>query len=823
MKRVIPKVKQIMNSSFDIAKEFNDVNVRPEHILLSILRDNNNMGVKTLLSMNVDTKKLIVRLQFNCQQNIVPRVQKKYNILPLNKDSTEIINNSDNEAVSLNSEFIDLNHLILSMLNSKSDIASLLNDFEVDYNSFKQKIKELSIMASYEGDEQESSPIEPEKKKYSKTSSKTPILDNFSKDITVSAEEGKIDPVIGRDDEIQRVAQILSRRKKNNPVLIGDPGVGKTSIIEGLALKIKEGKAPRTLIGKRIVSLDLSSLVAGTKYRGQFEERMKSILDELLGNKDVILFIDELHTIVGAGNSSGSLDASNIFKPAMARGDLQIIGATTLDEFRENIEKDGALTRRFQQVMINPTSPEDTITILNNIKGKYEDYHKVEYSKEAIDECVKLAERYITDREFPDKAIDILDEAGARAQVVIKPPKEIVELEKKLVDLKEKKLTVVKTQEFEKAALLRDQERILNEDLEKTKKLWEVQLNHKRSLVDESSITEVVSMMTGIPLKKVSTREGLRLLDMEKELDNKVIGQNEAVEKIAKALRRNRVGIKNPKRPIGSFIFLGPTGVGKTYLAKLLAEYMFDSEDSLIRIDMSEYMEKHAISRLVGAPPGYVGHEDGGQLTEKVRRKPYSVILFDEIEKAHPDTFNILLQMLDDGQMTDGLGRKINFKNCLIIMTSNIGVRHLEDFGTGIGFSTQSKSVVIEEEKKSIIDKELKKKFAPEFINRLDDIIIFNSLKQEDIHKIVEIELKKLEKRVKEIGYVLKINSSVKEYLGKEGYDEKFGARPLNRAIQKFIEDPVSEEILRNEVKENDVIKISFDKIKDKIVIKIGK
>lgn len=823
MKRVIPKVKQIMNSSFDTAKEFNDVNVRPEHILLSILRDNNNMGVKTLVSMNVDIKKLIVKLQFNCQQNIVPRVQKKYNILPLNKESTEIINNSDNEAVSLKSEFIDLNHLILSMLNSKSDIASLLNDFEVDYNSFKQKIKELSIMASYEGDEQESSPIEPEKKKYTKTSSKTPILDNFSKDITVSAEEGKIDPVIGRDDEIQRVAQILSRRKKNNPVLIGDPGVGKTSIIEGLALKIKEGKAPRTLIGKRIVSLDLSSLVAGTKYRGQFEERMKSILDELVGNRDVILFIDELHTIVGAGNSSGSLDASNIFKPAMARGDLQIIGATTLDEFRENIEKDGALTRRFQQVMVNPTSPEDTITILNNIKGKYEDYHKVEYSKEAIEECVKLAERYITDREFPDKAIDILDEAGARAQVVVKPPKEIVELEKKIGELKEKKLTVVKTQEFEKAALLRDQERILNEDLEKTKKLWEVQLNHKRSLVDESSITEVVSMMTGIPLKKVSTKEGLRLLDMEKELGDKVIGQNEAVEKIAKALRRNRVGIKNPKRPIGSFIFLGPTGVGKTYLAKLLAEYMFDSEDSLIRIDMSEYMEKHAISRLVGAPPGYVGHEDGGQLTEKVRRKPYSVILFDEIEKAHPDTFNILLQMLDDGQMTDGLGRKINFKNCLIIMTSNIGVRHLEDFGTGIGFSTQNKSVVVEEEKKSIIDKELKKKFAPEFINRLDDIIIFNSLKQEDIHKIVEIELKKLEKRVKEIGYVLKINSSVKEYLGKEGYDEKFGARPLNRAIQKFIEDPVSEEILRNEVKENDVIKISFDKVNNKILIKIGK
>ena len=823
MKGVVAKVKKIMNTSFEIAKEFNDVSVRPEHILLSILKDSNNLGVKILKKMNVDVRKLTVKLELSCQQNITPRIKKKYNILPLSKESTEIINNSENECNKVGGELIDLNHIILSMLNSKSEVNSLLNEFEIDYNSFNKKSKELSIMANYEDDEQESGSSESERKKYTKTNGKTPILDNFSKDITNAAEEGKIDPVIGRDEEIQRVAQILSRRKKNNPVLIGDPGVGKTSIIEGLALKIKEGKAPRTLIGKKIVSLDLSSLVAGTKYRGQFEERMKGILDELINNKDIVLFIDELHTIVGAGNSSGSLDASNIFKPAMARGDIQIIGATTLDEFRENIEKDGALTRRFQQVLVNPTSIEDTIKILNNIKNKYEDHHKVEYTNEAIEECVKMADRYITDREFPDKAIDILDEVGARSQVVVKPPKEIVELEKKISELKDKKINVVKTQQYEEAAKLRDQERSLNEDLEKSKKLWEIQLNHKRTIVDESSVAEVVSMMTGIPLKKISSKESERLLDMENELGEKVIGQKEAVQKIAKSLRRNRVGIKNHKRPIGSFIFLGPTGVGKTYLAKLLTQYMFDNEDSLIRIDMSEYMEKHAISRLIGSPPGYVGHEEGGQLTEKVRKKPYSVILFDEIEKAHPDTFNILLQMLDDGQMTDGLGRKINFKNCLIIMTSNIGIKHLQDFGTGVGFSTKTKVSMVEEEKKSVLEKELKKKFAPEFINRLDDIIVFNSLSKEDINKIVDLEIYKLEKRVKEIGYDLKVSQSAKEYISSEGYDEQFGARPLNRAIQKFIEDPVSEEVLKGVIKENDTIKVNYDKTKETITIKVVK
>ena len=822
MKKVVAKVKKIMNTSFDTAKEFNDVNVRPEHILLSLLKDNNSV-VKTLKKMGIDVNKLIIKIQHTCQQNITPRVQKRYNVLPLSKESTEIIGNAENECDNMGDEFIDLNHIMLSMLNSKSTISTLLNEFDIDYNNFKKNTKQPNIMATFEDDEQGTSNSESEKRKNMKTNTKTPVLDNFSKDITNQADEGKIDPVIGRDEEIKRVAQILSRRKKNNPVLIGDPGVGKTSIIEGLALKIKEGKAPRTLMGKRIVSLDISSLVAGTKYRGQFEERMKSILDELIGNKDVILFIDELHTIVGAGNASGSLDASNIFKPAMARGDLQIIGATTLDEFRENIEKDGALTRRFQQVLVNPTSPEDTIKILNNIKSKYEDYHKVEYQQDAIEECVKMADRYITDREFPDKAIDILDEAGARAQVIIKPPKEILDLEKKISDLKEKKLNVVMTQQYEEAAKIRDQERSLNEQLDKSKKLWEVQLNHKRTPVDSSAIAEVVSTMTGIPLKKVSSKEGQRLLDMEKEIGDKVIGQSEAVTKIAKAIRRNRVGIKNPRKPMASIFMLGASGVGKTYLAKLLAEYLFESEDSLIRIDMSEYMEKHSVSRLVGAPPGYVGHEDGGQLTEKVRKRPYSVILFDEIEKAHPDTFNILLQMLDDGQMTDGLGRKINFKNCLILMTSNIGLRQVQDFGTGVGFATKNKTSNVEDDKKSIIDKELKKKFAPEFINRLDDIIIFNTLTQEDISKIVDIELKKLEKRVKEIGYILKVDKSTRDLLSKEGFDERYGARPLGRAIQKYVEDPVSEEVLRVDPKENSTIKVSYDTKKEKIVVKITK
>jgi ATP-dependent Clp protease ATP-binding subunit ClpC len=662
--------------------------------------------------------------------------------------------------------------------------------------------------------------MERPKKKY-KGNSATPILDNFSTDVTKNAEEGKIDPVIGRKDEIQRVAQILSRKKKNNPVLIGNPGVGKTTIIEGLALMIKQGDAPRTLLDKRVVSLDLTSMVAGTKYRGQFEERIKGIMDELKKVDDVILFIDELHTLIGTGASSGSMDAANAFKPALARGEIQIIGATTLDEFRENIEKDGALTRRFQQVLIEPPSIEETKEILQKIANSYETYHKVFYSEETIEECVKLADRYITDREFPDKAIDIMDEVGARSQVNLQPPQEIKDKEEKILKIKQEKNDVVKSQRYEEAAKLRDKEREALEDLNKAKLIWLSELNHKRVEITPEDVTAVVSHMTGIPLNRICEKEGNRLMRMEKDMGDKVIGQKEAVIKIAKSLRRNSVGIRNPKKPIGSFMFLGPTGVGKTHLAKNLANYMFGDEDSLIRIDMSEYMEKHAVSRLIGAPPGYVGHEEGGQLTEKVRRKPYSIILFDEIEKAHSDVYNILLQLLDDGQLTDSLGRKVNFKNCMVIMTSNVGVKKLKDFGAGVGFSTKAKKSSQSAVKDEVLQKELKNHFPPEFLNRLDDVIIFRSLEKEDIGKIVELEIKKLKERVSEIGYDLQINKTAKDYLIEEGYDEEYGARPLTRAIQKFIEDPVSEEILSGGVKEKQTIKVSYSKAKEDIIIKV--
>jgi ATP-dependent Clp protease ATP-binding subunit ClpC len=658
-------------------------------------------------------------------------------------------------------------------------------------------------------------------KKKTKGQTTTPILDNFSTDITKKAEEGKIDPVIGRKDEIQRVAQILSRKKKNNPVLIGNPGVGKTTIIEGLALMIKEGDAPRTLLDMRIVSLDLSSMVAGTKYRGQFEERIKGVMDELKEVDDVILFIDELHTLVGAGNASGSMDAANVFKPALARGELQVIGATTLDEYRQHIEKDGALERRFQKVVVEPPSVEETLEILTKIASSYEDYHKVEYLPETIHECVKLADRYVTDREFPDKALDIMDEVGARSQVNIQPPKEIKDLEKKINDIKDEKNRVVKTQQYEEAAKLRDRERVTLDELDKAKGVWQSELNHKRTVITPEDVMAVVAHMTGIPLNRLSEKEGSRLMKMEKDMGDKVIGQFHAVEKIAKSLRRNRVGIRNPKKPIGSFIFLGPTGVGKTHLAKNLAKYMFGDEEALIRIDMSEYMEKFAVSRLIGAPPGYVGHEEGGQLTEKVRRKPYSIVLFDEIEKAHKDVYNVLLQLLDDGQLTDSLGRKVNFKNCMVIMTSNVGVKKLQDFGVGVGFGTKAKIERQSALKEEVLQKELKNHFPPEFLNRLDDVIIFRSLEKKDIGKIVELEVKKLKERVLEIGFDLQINKTAKDFLIEQGYDEEYGARPLNRAIQKFIEDPVSEEILKGGVKEGQTIKVSFSKAKENIVIKV--
>ena len=657
-------------------------------------------------------------------------------------------------------------------------------------------------------------------KRSKKDASKTPVLDNFCRDISKVAKEGGLDSVVGSKSEIKRVSQILSRRKKNNPILIGDPGVGKTAIVEGLAMLIKEGKAPRILLDKKIFSSDLASIVAGTKYRGQFEERMKAILEELKDNKDIVLFIDEIHTIVGAGNATGTMDAANIFKPALARGEIQVIGATTLDEFRENIEKDGALTRRFQQVLVEQPTIEETKTILENIKGKYEDHHKVRYTDEAIEECVKLSDRYIMDRAMPDKAIDVLDEAGATTNINHEAPENIKKLEQKKDDIIEAKNKVVISQKYEEAAKLRDEEKNLNLELDKAKKEWMDSMDKTRTVVGVELVSEVVSMMSGIPLSKISSQETKRLMTMDTELTGKVIGQDDAVNKVVKAIKRNRLGIKDKTKPIGSFIFLGPTGVGKTYLAKLLTEQIFGDSDAIIRVDMSEYMEKHATSRLIGPPPGYVGYEEGGQLTEKVRRKPYSVILFDEIEKAHDDVFNLLLQLLDEGQLTDGLGRKVNFKNTLIILTSNVGVRELNSFGKDMGFKTNA-SVANEEEKaRSIIEKALKKKFKPEFLNRIDDTVIFNSLKKNDINKIIYNELEKLKSRVKEeLNISLKVNKTAIDYVAEQGYDEAYGARPLNRAIQKHIEDPITDDILSGKFKEGDTIKISFDKKINKIVL----
>ena len=820
MKKVYPKVKKIINKSLEEAKNRGCEEVKLGHLIISMLNDDNNEGTKYLKKLNIDLDKLhtLIELKVGVDGDLEPNKIKVKNI-SLNKETEEIIKNAEDECDKLGEEYINTHHIILSLLNENNFITKIIEKMGVNYKKYSDEISN-SFGNIHNDDDDDDMGMERPKKKY-KGNSATPILDNFSTDVTKNAEEGKIDPVIGRKKEIQRVAQILSRKKKNNPVLIGNPGVGKTTIIEGLALMIKQGDAPRTLLDKRVVSLDLTSMVAGTKYRGQFEERIKGVMDELKKVDDVILFIDELHTLIGTGASAGSMDAANAFKPALARGEIQIIGATTLDEFRENIEKDGALTRRFQQVLIEPPSIEETKEILQKIANSYETYHKVFYSEETIEECVKLADRYITDREFPDKAIDIMDEVGARSQVNLQPPQEIKDKEEKILKIKQEKNDVVKSQRYEEAAKLRDKEREALEDLNKAKLIWLSELNHKRVEITPEDVTAVVSHMTGIPLNRICEKEGNRLMRMEKDMGDKVIGQKEAVIKIAKSLRRNSVGIRNPKKPIGSFMFLGPTGVGKTHLAKNLANYMFGDEDSLIRIDMSEYMEKHAVSRLIGAPPGYVGHEEGGQLTEKVRRKPYSIILFDEIEKAHSDVYNILLQLLDDGQLTDSLGRKVNFKNCMVIMTSNVGVKKLKDFGAGVGFSTKAKKSSQSAVKDEVLQKELKNHFPPEFLNRLDDVIIFRSLEKEDIGKIVELEIKKLKERVSEIGYDLQINKTAKDYLIEEGYDEEYGARPLTRAIQKFIEDPVSEEILSGGVKEKQTIKVSYSKAKEDIIIKV--
>ncbi|MGN6438659.1 MAG: ATP-dependent Clp protease ATP-binding subunit [Agriterribacter sp.] len=824
------QVKEIISFSREEALRLGNDFIGTEHLLLGLIREGENMAVKILKNLNVDLYELRKEVELAVKDKTGKNIAN-INSLPLTKQAEKVIRVTVLEAKALKSPTVETEHLMLSILKNKENIATqILNQFDVDYDLFRNElgmVKSNDVRSEYTDDADDD--FDDEKKSYQQKSksqaanakSKTPVLDNFGRDITRLAEMGTLDPIVGREEEIERVSQILSRRKKNNPILIGEPGVGKTAIVEGLALRIVQRKVSRVLFDKRVVSLDLAALVAGTKYRGQFEERMKAIMNELEKNRDVILFIDEIHTIVGAGGASGSLDASNIFKPALARGELQCIGASTLDEYRMYIEKDGALDRRFQKVLVDPPSVEETIQILNNIKPKYEEYHNVTYSEDAIDACVKLSDRYVTDRLLPDKAIDVMDEVGARVHLKnINVPNEIVELEKKIEDIKHEKNKVVKSQRFEEAASLRDNEKRLQEDLEKAKAHWEEESKHKRYPIDEEAIAEVVSMMTGIPVKRMVQAETEKLRRMAEDLNGAVIGQDEAILKVVKAIQRNRVGLKDPKKPIGTFIFLGPTGVGKTELARALARYMFDSEDALIRIDMSEYMEKFTVSRLIGAPPGYVGYEEGGQLTERVRRKPYSVVLLDEIEKAHPDIYNILLQVLDDGQLTDGLGRKVDFKNTLIIMTSNIGVRQLKDFGEGVGFATAARQQSSEENNKAVIEKALKRTFSPEFLNRIDDVMIFNSLTQEHIFKIIDILMKGVMKRLSNLGFSLELTEEAKTFIAEKGYDQQFGARPLHRAIQKYLEDPLAEEILNMHVKAGDVLIADLDK--EKSVIKFS-
>jgi ATP-dependent Clp protease ATP-binding subunit ClpC len=747
------------------------------------------------------------------------------------------------EAKLYQSSSVSTAHLLLSILKNENDpTTKLLKKLKLDYETVKEEY--LNMITNENTDEnlykdfpknesfddsasQEDSFKEmsnPNNPSRTAKKSKTPVLDNFGRDLTEMAIEGKLDPVVGREKEIERVSQILSRRKKNNPLLIGEPGVGKSAIAEGLALRIIQKKVSRILFNKRVVTLDLASLVAGTKYRGQFEERMKAVMNELEKNDDVILFIDEIHTIVGAGGATGSLDASNMFKPALARGEIQCIGATTLDEYRQYIEKDGALERRFQKIIVEPTNVEETIMILNNIKQKYEDHHNVIYTPEAIEACVKLTNRYMTDRFLPDKAIDALDEAGSRVHITnLEVPQQILDLEKQLEDVRELKTSVVKRQKYEEAAKLRDDEKRIEKDLADAQEQWEIESKNNKIIVTDDHVADVVSMMSGIPVNKIAQTESNKLSKLPEILKTKVIGQDEAVVKIAKSIQRNRAGLKDPNRPIGSFIFLGQTGVGKTQLAKVIAKELFDSEEALIRIDMSEYMEKFAISRLIGAPPGYVGYEEGGQLTEKVRRKPYSVVLLDEIEKAHPDVFNMMLQVLDDGFLTDSLGRKIDFRNTIIIMTSNVGARQLKDFGQGVGFGTAAKVSQADDHAKGIIENALKKTFAPEFLNRIDDVIVFNALEKEHIDLIIEIELKKLLARVIDMGYHLELTQTAKDFIADKGFDKQFGARPLKRAIQKYVEDALAEEIVNSNLEEGDSIKLDLDESGTELKITINK
>jgi ATP-dependent Clp protease ATP-binding subunit ClpC len=822
-----PRVKDVIQYSREEALRLGHDYIGTEHLLLGLIRDGDGVAIKLLKGLTVDTAKLRRAVEDAVKGTIGTNVH--IGSIPLTKQAEKVLKITYLEAKIFKSDVIGTEHLLLSILRDEDNIASqILMQFNVNYEVFKSEVESNKNDVTDEmpgsstgGDDdfkEEDSFTQP--KKVSDIKSKTPVLDNFGRDLTKAAEEGKLDPIVGREKEIERVSQILSRRKKNNPILIGEPGVGKSAIAEGLALRIVQRKVSRVLFNKRVVTLDLASLVAGTKYRGQFEERMKAVMNELEKSPDVILFIDEIHTIVGAGGASGSLDASNMFKPALARGEIQCIGATTLDEYRQYIEKDGALDRRFQKVMVEPATPDETVEILNRIKEKYEEHHGVTYTDEAINACVSLTTRYITDRFLPDKAIDALDESGSRVHLTnIHVPQEILDIEAKIEQIKIEKNKVVRSQKYEEAAKLRDTEKHLLEELDQAKSVWEAETKSKRYTVTEDNVAEVVSMMTGIPVQRVGQADSAKLLAMSDTIASKIIGQEEAIKKLTRAIQRTRAGLKDPKKPIGSFIFLGPTGVGKTELAKELARFMFDTEDALIQIDMSEYMEKFAVSRLVGAPPGYVGYEEGGQLTEKVRRKPYAVVLLDEIEKAHPDVFNILLQVLDEGQLTDSLGRKVDFRNTIIIMTSNIGARQLKDFGQGVGFSTSAKTTQADSHSRGVIENALKRAFAPEFLNRIDDVIVFNSLGKDEIFKIIDIELGFLFGRVNSLGYKIELTLAAKEFIAEKGYDSQFGARPLKRAIQKYLEDPIAEEILKGELTEGDTLMVDFDKETNEIKV----
>ncbi len=838
-----PRVKDVIAFSKEEALRLGHDFIGTEHLMLGLLRDGNGKAVTILNALEVDLNHLRRKVEILSPANPGTGLtgNDKKN-LHLTRQAERALKTTFLEAKLFQSSSINTAHLLLCILRNENDpTTKLLNKMKVDYDGVKEQFKgmltneedytETPRAESFPNNDDESAAEEDGKENLfggasakGNKKSKTPVLDNFGRDLTAMAEDGKLDPVVGREAEIQRVSQVLSRRKKNNPLLIGEPGVGKSAIAEGLALRIVQRKVSRILYDKRVVTLDLASLVAGTKYRGQFEERMKAVMNELEKNNDIILFIDEIHTIVGAGGATGSLDASNMFKPALARGEIQCVGATTLDEYRQYIEKDGALERRFQKVLVEPTSVEETIEILQNIKEKYETHHNVTYTDAALEACVKLTNRYMTERFLPDKAIDALDEAGSRVHIInINVPKRILEIENKLEEVRELKNSVVKKQKYEEAAKLRDDEKNLEKELVIAQENWENDSKLHRETVDEEEVAEVVSMMTGVPVNRIAQTESNKLVELPELIKGKVIGQDEAVSKVVKAIQRNRAGLKDPNKPIGSFIFLGQTGVGKTQLAKVLAKELFDSDNALIRIDMSEYMEKFAISRLVGAPPGYVGYEEGGQLTEKIRRKPYAVVLLDEIEKAHPDVFNMLLQVLDDGHLTDSLGRKIDFRNTIIIMTSNIGARKLKDFGQGVGFGTAAQNDQADSNAKGIIENALKKAFAPEFLNRVDDVMVFNALEREDIHKIIDIELGMLFTRISDLGYTLNLTEKAKDYIADKGFDKEYGARPLKRAIQKYIEDALAEEIINNNLKEGDTITMDLDEKTNELTIKIKK